>query len=91
MCCDLCVAIRGDTPHLVVVARPYRTEFFFGIQVYEPLKESGYLGYLHVVNVIGKMPQIDPDVLDIMIRIPNPIINIATSSEIPTRSQRLAT
>src|SRR5210317_2196799 len=58
-----------NPPHLVMVAWAYRAEFKFRIDIDKFFKKARDLRYLDLVDVIRKMPQIDPHMFDMMIRI----------------------
>ena len=64
--------IGRDAAHMIVVARPDGAEFFLGIDVYEFPEKARHLGNLDIVNMIGQMAHVNPDMLNLMVRVHNP-------------------
>mgnify|MGYP006955161053 CR=1 FL=1 len=54
---------------MIVNTWPNRAEVFFRIDVDKFFEKPRNLGDLHIVNIIGQVPQVYPDMFNIVVRI----------------------
>jgi hypothetical protein len=64
--------VGRDAPHMVMVARPYGAKLRTRVQIGVSLEEACHLLQLDLVDIVGQVPQIDPDMLDLMVGIHDP-------------------
>ena len=65
---DRPVRVGRDAPHVVVVARPDGAKLGAGIKVGVGLEKAGHLLELDLMDVCGQVPQVDPDMLDLVVQ-----------------------
>ena len=59
----------GNPSHMIVVARSHGTEFLLRIDIHKGLKKTRYFLKFYIMYIVGKLSQIYPDMLYIMIGI----------------------